>query len=106
MVTQEPHGTNFIFVNVYVASSVKVTFLQVSGFILKGVTPALRRRGHKTDREEGIYHEPKETDLLGGLASNTPECSQVPQTSRNYLHLSISESDLHPLGTAADGSLR
>ena len=166
-------------------------------------TPALRR-GWKTEGEEGVYHESKESDQKGGLSFNTAvtaaadaakslqlcptlcdpidgspnrlrrpwdfpgkntgvgchfllqcmkvksqsevaqscptlcdptDCSllgssvhgifqarvlewvaiafsqhiwglAVPQTSRNYLHLSISESDLHLLGIATDEWLK
>ena len=35
-------------------------------------TPALRRRGWKTEGEEDVYHESKENDQKGGPSFNTP----------------------------------
>ena len=163
-------------------------------------TPALRRRGWKTEGEEDVYHESKENDQKGGPSFNTPAAAAkvlqpcltlcnpiegsppgstipgilqartlelaaisfsnawkwkvkvkslsrvrlfstpwtaayqaspsmgfsrqellewvsvafsqhiwglaIPQTSRNYLHLSISESDFHLLGIATDEWLK
>lgn len=83
-----------------------MTFLHVFGFILRGSIAALSRKGWTTEEEQGVYHECKERDLLRGPAFNTPERQQAPKTSRSYLHLSISESDLQLLGTATDESLR
>ena len=48
---------------------------------------------------------PRRVICLEDLAFNTSECEQAPQTSRNYLHLSVSESELHLLGIASDASL-
>ena len=64
------------------------------------------RHEHHLLWEGGVYHESKENDLWGGLFFNTPERKAIPQTSRNHLHLSVSESDLHLLGTATDELLR
>ena len=51
-----------------------MTFLQGFRIILQGMNTSSEKKGAKTEGEEGVYHELKESDLQGGLSFNTLEC--------------------------------
>ena len=53
-----------------------MTFLQGFRFIIQGMNTSSEKKGAKTEGEEGVYHELKESDLQGGLSFNITECLQ------------------------------
>ena len=76
------------------------------GFILQSRNSSSEKKGVKNWGKRGCLPWIQGEWPMGRSVLQNTCVLAIPQTSRNYLHLSISESDLYLLGTATDESLR